>query len=364
MKVKIYGAGSIGNHLAYASRSLGWEVHLCDIDEAALVRTKEQIYPRRYGKWDETIQLYKTEDAPRNIYDLICIGTPPEYHLPLAIDAIAENPKAILIEKPACPPDLARAQELYELAKSHKIFISVGYDHVVADATQKLAAIATEEWLGSVETIDVEFREHWGGIFNAHPWLSGPADTYLGYWQRGGGASGEHSHALNLWQHFAHLVGAGRVVAVSAMLDYVRAGKVYYDKICALNLQTESGLVGRVVQDVVTQPPKKWGRIQGDRGYIDWHCGYQPGCDAVFYGQSQGKREEYRVQKTRPDDFIAELKHLQAYWEGRIEESGIRLERGLDTSLLVAAAHLSAREGKTVRIDYSRGYLPEALQFS
>ena len=36
MKVKIYGAGSIGNHLANASRSLGWEVDICDIDEKAL----------------------------------------------------------------------------------------------------------------------------------------------------------------------------------------------------------------------------------------------------------------------------------------------------------------------------------------
>ena len=31
-KVKIYGAGSIGNHLAYACRSKGWDVTLCDID--------------------------------------------------------------------------------------------------------------------------------------------------------------------------------------------------------------------------------------------------------------------------------------------------------------------------------------------
>ena len=34
-KVKIYGAGSIGNHLARASRSMGWEVTISDVDEAA-----------------------------------------------------------------------------------------------------------------------------------------------------------------------------------------------------------------------------------------------------------------------------------------------------------------------------------------
>ena len=34
-RVKILGAGSIGNHLAHAARVLGWEVTLCDIDPAA-----------------------------------------------------------------------------------------------------------------------------------------------------------------------------------------------------------------------------------------------------------------------------------------------------------------------------------------
>ena len=70
--------------------------------------------------------------------------------------------------------------------------------------------------LQSVETIDVEFREHWGGIFAAHPWLEGPQDSYLGFWDRGGGASGEHSHAINLWQFFASQLGKGRIIEVSA----------------------------------------------------------------------------------------------------------------------------------------------------
>ena len=32
MRVKIYGAGSIGNHLANASRKLNWEVDIYDIN--------------------------------------------------------------------------------------------------------------------------------------------------------------------------------------------------------------------------------------------------------------------------------------------------------------------------------------------
>ncbi len=38
MKVKIFGAGSIGNHLANAARVLGWSVDLCDVDGALEIR--------------------------------------------------------------------------------------------------------------------------------------------------------------------------------------------------------------------------------------------------------------------------------------------------------------------------------------
>lgn len=55
--VKIYGAGSIGNHLAHAARSLGWSVVVCDVNHEALDRMKSDIYPGRYGQWDSAIGL-------------------------------------------------------------------------------------------------------------------------------------------------------------------------------------------------------------------------------------------------------------------------------------------------------------------
>ena len=92
---------------------------------------------------------------------------------------------------------------------------------------------------GPVATISARTREHWGGIFKAHPWLSGPADSYLGFWQRGGGAAGEHSHAINIWQHFAHVLGAGRVAEVSATMDIVKEAGTEYDRLCFITLKSE-----------------------------------------------------------------------------------------------------------------------------
>ena len=335
---------------------------LCDIDSAALERARTQLYPGRYGQWDDAIGLFLSEQAPKGGYDLIIIGTPPESHISLALEAIMEKPKAILVEKPFCTPDLKGAQELADLACKSGVSVFTGYDHVVSKASDKFDEIIRSGSLGSIETLDVEFREFWGGIFAAHPWLSGPSDTYLGFWQRGGGASGEHSHAANLWQHFARVIGGGRVVEVSAMMDFVVDDKVDYDKLCVLHLRTESGLLGRVVQDVVTSPPRKWARAQGRDGYVEWHCGYRPGVDAVLRGNDKGLARELLVEKTRPADFIQELQHIEINLSGDAAASPISISRGLDTMLVIAAAHKSYRERRTVAIDYSAGYCEAALK--
>lgn len=360
-KVKIIGAGSIGNHLSNASRVMGWSVDLVDVDAAALERTRTQIYPDRYGKWDEQIHLFQTKDAPIGGYDLIFIGTPPDVHVRLALEALEERPRAILIEKPVCGPDLAGANDLFERARALGVAVFVGYDHVVGKASRLASQLAGTSGLGNIATLDVEFREHWGGIFNAHPWLSGPADSYLGFWERGGGASGEHSHAINLWQHFAIEIGAGRIVEVQAVLDMVNDGKVSYDRICAMNLRTENGLVGRCVQDVVTQPPRKWARLQYVAGHVEWQCGREPGVDVVTATLPGKVQTEQRVTKTRPDDFVEELRHIEAALAADPAASPIAIGRGLDTMMVVAAAHLSHRTGRKVRIDYSQGYRAEAL---
>lgn len=360
MKVKVLGAGSIGNHLSHAARRMGWSIDIVDTDPKALERTRTQIFPSRYGQWDESIRLFVADQAPIGGYDLICVGTPPDSHIALARKAVAEKPKAVLVEKPLCGPDLVGAQELADEAKAAGVAVFVGYDHVVGRASGKMRDALVGGSLGQPVTLDVEFREYWGGIFAAHPWLSGPGDSYLGFWRRGGGASGEHSHAANLWQHFAHICGAGRVTEVQATLDFVTTGEIDYDRLCLMTLRTETGMVGRCVQDVVTQPPRKWARMQGDKGFVEWWCGREPGVDVVLGTGTEGAFDQ-RVEKTRPDDFIEELRHIEQALAADPATSPISLARGLDTMLVVAAAHLSNQTGRRVRINYDAGWRASAL---
>ena len=362
MRVKIFGAGSIGNHLAHAARALGWDVTVCDVDPAALTRMKERIYPSRYGAWDPAIRQCTSATAPAGGFDLIAVGTPPDVHVPVALEALRERPRAILVEKPVCPPSLHLADELLEAARASSTAVFVGYDHAVGRAARRAEDLITAGAIGPVRTIDVEFREHWAGIFAAHPWLAGPDDSYLGHWSRGGGASGEHSHAANLWQHFAHVAGGGRVTEVDAMLTYVAEGRGVYDELCAMTVRTEGGLSGRIVQDVVTRPPRKWARIQGSEGAIEWVNGHTAQADAVSLLRPGAPPEVHALAKTRPDDFIEELRHIEAHLGERAARSPLRLERGLETMLLVAAAHRSEERRRRIVIDYGKGFRPEAVQ--
>ena len=238
-RVKVVGARSIGNHLSHAARSLGWAVDLCDRDPEALKRTRNFIYPYRYGVWDESISLHIAEKAPVGNHDAIFIGTPPDNHLELAVSAVEEGPSLFHLEKPVCPPDLLGAEDLLAAAEKKNVKLTVEYDLLLGTAFLRMENLLNELPLGEIQSIDVEIREHWGGIFAAHSWLNGPEDSYLGYWYRGGGSAGEHSHGLNMWQHLAIVVGAGMVSEGSAAANYAEDGMLSYDKLMAVNLLTE-----------------------------------------------------------------------------------------------------------------------------
>ncbi|MBI2055011.1 MAG: Gfo/Idh/MocA family oxidoreductase [Candidatus Sungbacteria bacterium] len=347
MKIKIIGAGSIGNHLAQASRRMGWDVVVVDKDSEALRRMKEDIYPKRYGAWDETIQLFTSDKEPRGGFDIIAIGTPPDARMKLALAALREEPKILQLEKPLCPPTLDGLQEFLDAAaKQPETVVIVGYDHAVAESIGEVVSILTEKKIGEVETLDVEFREHWGGIFAAHPWLSGPQDSYLGFWKRGGGAGGEHSHALHLWQFLAGKAGIGAWKKMGVSMEIKTDGGTEYDSVSAFLVNTDKGKVGRIVQDVVTKPVRKWMRAQGSNGFVEWFCGGVPEGDLVRFSLSGGEVSEKVFPKKRPDDFYREMLHMQDILDGKIKasESPLSLDSALSVIKILNKAY-QARSG-------------------
>lgn len=362
-KVNIFGAGSIGNHLAHAFRTKNWNVTLSDIDPKALERSRNEIYKSRYGGWDEAISLADSRDLMSEPADIVFIGTPPDTHMKIAFDLLKKvSPRVLLIEKPLCGPDLTGCQELFEILKESDTIGLIGYNHTLARS-----AVLMEEHLkagitGTVETISCRTREHWGGIFSAHPWLNGPQDTYLGFYTRGGGAIGEHSHGINLWQHFSHVVGAGKIVEVNASLAIHNQDGCNYDKLGVASFTTETGLLGDLIQDVVTFPAEKLARVQGSNGFVEMRINYNKEGDAVLFGEKDKPSELVVISKKRPDDFIAEANHIEDILSGKIVNSPIALERGLDTMMIIAAIFESSKQKRPVWIDWSKGYNISALK--
>lgn len=83
----------------------------------------------------------------------------------------------------------------------------------------------------------------------------------------------------------------------------------------------------------------------------------------VRWGEKGGEVRQKFMPKKRLDDFYQEMLHIQDLLEGRVspKESPISFERGLDTLLVIAAAHLSTRTQKTVRLQYDRPYGPASM---
>ena len=146
------------------------------------------------------------------------------------------------------------------------------------------------------------------------------------------------------------------------MLRYVKNENVNYDDLCFLNLSTENGLCGRVVQDVVTQPVRKVAIFQGSLGTLTLHVNYDSSGDAIVVHKTGEEPELIRVSKTRPDDFIEELKHIDSALTSSTL-SPIALERGLDTMLVVSAAHQVNACGKRATLNPTPTYKPSDIQF-
>jgi len=346
-KILVIGAGSIGNHLTHACRQRGWEVAMYDNDPEALKRTREEIYPARYREWDDSIELL-TEQPAQGAYDLAIIGTPPDTHLEIAYNlAKTVNVRFMLIEKPLCSPDMKGLEDLEDQLRAKGVSALIGYNHIFCQNTVLAEEVISEEAFGEPLSLHVRWLEHWGGIFAAHPWLSGPEASYLGHWKRGGGACGEHSHAISLWQHFSNVLGRGDISQVSASMKFVESNSVCYDETAQLFVESKEGLVGSVIQDVITAPAQKIMRIQFENGYLEWEANVDSAHDAVRYACG-GKTENTRlIKKTRPDDFRGQIEHIQDLIERkvRIEDSPNTLGRGIAVMRVVSAAYAAAQRG-------------------
>ena len=67
------------------------------------------------------------------------------------------------------------------------------------------------------------------------------------------------------------------------------------------------------------------------------------------------EQQKIVIEKTRTEEFLKEAEHIADLLSGKIKisDSPIRFERGMETSIVLAAGHKSHTEGKSAQADYS-----------
>ena len=363
-KAVIFGAGSIGNHLAHSCRSFGYKVSVYDINEEALVRFKTSIYPERYGFFDDEIALkFYSEITSLDLedIDLMIIGTPPDTHLKILEYVVSFNPKVVLLEKPIVTPSSEEISRVDELIKENpQIVFLCGYNHRVATITKLAKDYLKSIAIGKEFELHVKWQESWSGIMLAHPWINSPSETYLGFSKRGGGASFEHSHGIDIWLYFHGLLGLPIPDSLMGTGDLIFENEEFqFDKEIELQLYSSGQSLGTIKQDVVTSPAKKSLRIEcDDKVLLQLEFGFTPGKDSlqIFPARdSRGHETRIEIVKPRWNDFDLEIIEIDRILEnhqsiGEIN-SALLASSSLKTAFIATAGLESARIGNSVKFD-------------
>ena len=299
--VKIYGAGSIGNHYANTYIRRGWNVAIYDTDKKALIRTKKIIYPSRYGKWNDKIELLSKDD--NKFYDLIVIGTPPSSHYKIAKKQVKKKLCSILhIEKPLTVPSEKIVKSFERLSAKSNIKFICGYNHIFTKCVIEGKKILKRKTIGKINSVSSYNMVHWGVIFKAHPWLKGPHYSYLGFYKKGGGSLCEHSHGLNLLVHFINYLKLGNIKKIKSSIYFYKNKKVNYDYANFINFKTDKNIVSNLIQDVVTSPSIKKMHFQGEKGSMEIILDFKKNLDAIVL-KIKNTEKIIKFKKNRAQDF-------------------------------------------------------------
>jgi predicted dehydrogenase len=147
LSAAVIGTGRVAvQHLGCLARFPGAHaVAVCDVSPG-----RAEAAAARWGvpRWYVDHRQLLEEQAP----DVVHVTTPPDWHVPLALDAL-EAGSHVIVEKPAAP-DLAGVERLLEAAADANRCLIESYTYLFADQVQRLLDMRTSGELGDVVHVD------------------------------------------------------------------------------------------------------------------------------------------------------------------------------------------------------------------
>ena len=309
-KILIFGSGSIGTHHANAAISLNYDVFITDRKDSQLNNMRENLYPERYGKWNDKIKCvpYNVVFGLKYNFDLVIIGVPPASHLDL-IKLCKKNIKfkKILVEKPLC----AYNQNFNFLKKNflkNKIFC--GFNHSISKSILYFLSNlkkALNKNKSKVE-INIEWKESFNLVLKAHPWIKSLNNSYLSNYKIGGGVCQEYSHAIHFFVILKEFLFKSNTCSFKKKINFKKVGKFKYDKSATLTYFDKSKKLNLFLNSINNPPIKKIIVKVKEKEILKWERILEKKREVFNMDLSTKKHINFPI--TRREDFINEINLL------------------------------------------------------
>jgi predicted dehydrogenase len=330
--VLIFGAGSIGNHMAHAARKLKLNVYVTDIKNDSLVLMKQVVYKKRYGFWDDKIKIieYKNVFNLKNYFDLIIIGTPPQSHIKTFFkikNKLKYN--KILIEKP-----LTNFKNNLKIFADNKYSIRnkvfIGYNHSISESFLFFIELLKKKNKSELNEINVVWKESWKKIMDAHFWLKKLNKSYISRTRHGGGALHEHSHGLHI---LILLLNAFKIKIKKIKKNIFYNKKLKYDESVNLDF-IEDNILINYNTNLISYKIKKKVMVSGNNFSISWINNFKKNFDAVIFS-NKNITKIYKFKKTRSSEFQNEIKYLLNIKKKDVIKSNLNISHGIEVMNLI-----------------------------
>ena len=324
--VLIFGAGSIGTHHAHAARYCDCNVMICDINKLQFNYMRDNLYPERYKKWDKKITFIPYEDIfkTEKIFDLIILGVPPQSHLSLLQKCLKYLKfDKIMTEKPLCIYN----QSFSFLKKNkHNDKLYCGFNHSLSDSIVFLKELVVKGRIGTINKIEINWKEDFDLILKAHPWIKSLSHSYLSNIKEGGGGCHEYSHAIHLGLMFRDIIFSkkGRL---SSKIKYIDKKNIYYDSIAQLSFKEKKSSIDINI-DTISNPPLKTIKLIGEKGIITWERRIEKNLEKIKIINNKTIDHDFKI--TRPDDFINQMRYLLLSNKNNSKIKDIKIESAIE----------------------------------